>query len=106
MLEILDLDTSVLEEKIRNLECPFCDYKANSVVGYIWHVTRKHPLTKCPVCGQKGKNIVQHLAKQKDRKHQLLWAVYGSYKRGGHRRSRRLMEIRNELWGVVGATQI
>ena len=101
----LEVDITVLEEKIRNLECPFCDFKAKSARGYVWHMMKKHPLKTCPVCGYRGK-VVQHLSRRKDREHQLLWAIYGSNRKGTKRRPKRLIELRIELWGVEPSTEI
>ena len=88
-----------LEDRIRNLKCPFCEYQAKSVRGFLAHVTGKHPLVECPVCGHKGKGVLIHLSKQNDRMHELFWVIYGSYKRGTHQRSKRLIKLRAELWG-------
>jgi len=92
------MDVKELERKIRNLECPFCNYRTDSVNAYLRHVSEKHPLTSCPVCGFSGKNMLIHLSKRKDRPHRLLWALYGSFKKGNHSRPKKMMKIRDELW--------
>jgi len=94
-----EIDVYEFEKKIRNLICPFCGSKEAAPSKLIQHVIKHHPLTKCPACGFKGKDMVMHFAKRRDRAHELLWALYGSAGKGGHRRPRRLIEIRRELWG-------
>ena len=95
-MDIVDIKT--LEKKVRNLECPFCSYKAKFVSHYIKHVVNRHPLDKCPVCGYKGRNVLIHLSRQKDRVHRILYAIYGSSTKKCHQRPRKLMKIRSELW--------
>ena len=95
----LQLTVETLEKKVRNLECPFCPYKAEYVSAYIQHIVNKHPLDKCPACGYNGKNVITHLARQKDRIHRILYAIYGSSTKRRHQRPRKLMKIRSELWG-------
>jgi len=96
----MKLDPEELERKVKNLECPFCPYKAEHVSIFIQHVVRRHPLNdECPACSYKGREVLIHFSKRKDKVHEILWAIYGSSTKGHHQRPRRLMEIRSELWG-------
>ena len=86
-----------LEEKIRNLMCPFCDNerKFSSPSGLISHVTRMHTFDSCPLCNYKG-NLVHHFRSMPDRAHQILWAIFTTF--GGRKRGNRIKEIRSSLW--------
>ena len=93
---ILNIET--IENKVRELRCPFCEYTASTVSSYIVHVTKTHPLIECPVCGYRGKDILGHMAKHNDKLHMLFYAIYGSYGKGTHQRAKKLKKLRIELW--------
>jgi len=85
-------------EKLRNLECPFCNNgkKFVSPSGLISHVTRYHRFDACPLCNYEG-NLIHHFSKMSDIEHQVLWAIYTTF--GNRKRSKKLLEIRDSLWG-------
>ena len=67
------------------LRCPFCNYISFSYTALKKHVKAKHPLTdKCPICGKRCKNLVEHLHHEAARgceKHAVLYALYRDCRR-------------------------
>lgn len=89
------LDTYVIKQKLRNLECPFCSYKASNFSGLTIHIRSKHPLDSCPVCGYKGTHLSIHIGKRTDEAHKTLYIIYNT---AGKHGKNKLRNLRRELF--------
>jgi transcription elongation factor Elf1 len=78
------------------VECPYCGFKSKTVNGIKKHIRHAHDMNTCPVCGLRTKNLAMHLSRRNDKAHKRAYAVLGSV---GARHSKRLREVRKEIFG-------
>lgn len=93
---MLELDAKEIRQKLRNLECPFCSYRANTFSVLVMHIRAKHQIDSCPVCGYSGTYLTKHLGRCSDELHELFYAMYCT--RGNHGRHGKLRDLRKELF--------
>jgi len=79
------------------IECPFCGAEFKSLQSLKIHISKKHSLEVCPVCGKRCKKLGSHAGNKKDEEHQKLYAIIGA-RRNGNRE--RITKLRDQLIGV------
>ncbi|MDI9610485.1 MAG: hypothetical protein QFX36_04065 [Archaeoglobales archaeon] len=53
----------------------FCGEEFDTLVGFKLHFKKMHDNKRCPICGKEVKDLLIHLNKKSDKRHNELWAL-------------------------------
>ncbi|MEM2191968.1 MAG: hypothetical protein QW540_11140, partial [Archaeoglobaceae archaeon] len=62
--------------------CPICGIEIKSLASFKKHFKKTHDYKKCPICGKDVKDLLLHLNKKDDKRHNELWALLTRSKSG------------------------